>query len=304
MLEAPRGSMPLPPPRSIFAPSGSSPQVNGWLEQRRSAGLDQPNSSSPPPITRSWAVVLDVFERLLLHLGAARWPDSRPVPALLAPCGPGHRHPATRAWSRGSKCRALLREVRPSCPPLTSLPLPKPTPRLGPSREHQQRAHAGTKPPLSRPCSTVGIFVLSGLALKGGHVAQALTSWGAFAYGVAAILLFTPMLGGLVLKLGIQPQVGPGGYIRSGAAGYTIGGMDSGRPPPLAFAWVNPCLERLETSPRKQHCIPIRPAHGPTLLSAPGATLRSCPWDLPCSAACPRAFRAVLRSRWRWEATP
>jgi hypothetical protein len=40
----------------------------------------------------------------------------------------------------------------------------------------------------------VGIFVLSGLALKGGHVTQALSSYGSFLWGVLSILLITPLV--------------------------------------------------------------------------------------------------------------
>lgn len=54
--------------------------------------------------------------------------------------------------------------------------------------------------------ATIGIFLLSGIVLKGGHVTQALSAWGSYLYGVVAILLLTPLAGLLVLNLGISPR--------------------------------------------------------------------------------------------------
>lgn len=48
--------------------------------------------------------------------------------------------------------------------------------------------------------ATVGIFVVSGLALQQGEALAAVRSWGALLYGVVAILLITPMLSHLLLR--------------------------------------------------------------------------------------------------------
>jgi len=45
--------------------------------------------------------------------------------------------------------------------------------------------------------STTGIFVVSGLLLKAGDAKRAVKEWPAVAYGVAAILALTPLIGGL-----------------------------------------------------------------------------------------------------------
>ena len=56
-------------------------------------------------------------------------------------------------------------------------------------------------PPLSYARPPAGIFVLSGLALKRGKAASAVRSTGALAYGLAAVLLLTPLLAPLALQV-------------------------------------------------------------------------------------------------------
>lgn len=53
--------------------------------------------------------------------------------------------------------------------------------------------------------TTFGIFVISGLNLKRGETSQALTAWASIIYGLATILLITPLLGFVALRLPLQP---------------------------------------------------------------------------------------------------
>lgn len=53
--------------------------------------------------------------------------------------------------------------------------------------------------------ATTGIFFISGLGLKRGETQRALAAWGAVLYGMVAILLITPLLGILALRVPLQP---------------------------------------------------------------------------------------------------
>ena len=56
--------------------------------------------------------------------------------------------------------------------------------------------------------ATICIFTISGLLLQRGEAAAAVRSVGALAYGLAAILLLTPLLGRAALALPLQPAEG------------------------------------------------------------------------------------------------
>jgi hypothetical protein len=59
--------------------------------------------------------------------------------------------------------------------------------------------------------TTTGIFVLSGLALRRGEALRALTAWDAILFGVASILLVTPLAALAVLRLPLgTPELGFG----------------------------------------------------------------------------------------------
>ena len=51
----------------------------------------------------------------------------------------------------------------------------------------------------------MGIFVISGLGLRRGEAANALADWRATLYGLASILLLTPLLAPLAYRLPLQP---------------------------------------------------------------------------------------------------
>ena len=53
--------------------------------------------------------------------------------------------------------------------------------------------------------TTLGIFIISGLNLKRGEATQALTAWASILYGLSTILLVTPLVGLLALRLPLQP---------------------------------------------------------------------------------------------------
>lgn len=53
--------------------------------------------------------------------------------------------------------------------------------------------------------TTTGIFIISGLNLKRGEATQALTAWGSILYGLATILLITPLAGFVALRLPLHP---------------------------------------------------------------------------------------------------
>ncbi|DBA98420.1 TPA: hypothetical protein ACH3X3_012432 [Trebouxia sp. C0006] len=53
--------------------------------------------------------------------------------------------------------------------------------------------------------TTTGIFIISGLNLKRGEATQALTAWRSILYGLATILLITPLAGFLALRLPLNP---------------------------------------------------------------------------------------------------
>lgn len=54
--------------------------------------------------------------------------------------------------------------------------------------------------------STFGIFLVSGLTLRSGEMTEAIEAWPAGAFGLASILLFTPIISRLVLQLKLIPQ--------------------------------------------------------------------------------------------------
>jgi len=54
--------------------------------------------------------------------------------------------------------------------------------------------------------TTAGIFIISGLSMRGGETAEATRAVGAIAYGLAAILLLTPLAAFLVLRMPVQPE--------------------------------------------------------------------------------------------------
>lgn len=53
--------------------------------------------------------------------------------------------------------------------------------------------------------TTTGIFIISGLNLKRGEAAQALSAWGSILYGLVTILLITPLAGFVALRLPLHP---------------------------------------------------------------------------------------------------
>lgn len=53
--------------------------------------------------------------------------------------------------------------------------------------------------------TTTGIFIISGLNLKRGEAAQALSAWGSILYGLVTILLITPLAGFVALRLPVHP---------------------------------------------------------------------------------------------------
>ncbi|KAI8472893.1 MAG: putative sodium bile acid cotransporter [Monoraphidium minutum] len=57
---------------------------------------------------------------------------------------------------------------------------------------------------------TTAMFVISGLQLRQGEAAQALKARGAVAYGLASILLLTPLAALAVLRLPLQPELAVG----------------------------------------------------------------------------------------------
>ncbi|KVI05061.1 probable sodium/metabolite cotransporter BASS4, chloroplastic [Cynara cardunculus var. scolymus] len=54
--------------------------------------------------------------------------------------------------------------------------------------------------------STFGIFIISGLTLRSEEVGAAAEAWPVGLFGLASILLFTPLLSRIVLQLHLQPQ--------------------------------------------------------------------------------------------------
>lgn len=66
--------------------------------------------------------------------------------------------------------------------------------------------------------ATVGIFIISGLVLQQGEALAAIRSTTALVYGLAAILLITPLLSLAMLRLPLQVCV-CGGVHRRAAAG-------------------------------------------------------------------------------------
>ncbi|KAH9317125.1 hypothetical protein KI387_018894, partial [Taxus chinensis] len=54
--------------------------------------------------------------------------------------------------------------------------------------------------------STFGIFLVSGLTLQSGEMSAAIEAWPAAVFGLASILLFTPIISRLILQLKLLPQ--------------------------------------------------------------------------------------------------
>ncbi|XP_058087078.1 probable sodium/metabolite cotransporter BASS4, chloroplastic isoform X2 [Magnolia sinica] len=54
--------------------------------------------------------------------------------------------------------------------------------------------------------STFGIFLISGLTLRGGEIGAAVEAWPAGMFGLGSILFFSPFLSTLILKLQLVPQ--------------------------------------------------------------------------------------------------